>query len=377
MRKVTFPHMGYSHIAFKQLIEDMGFEAITPCHPNRYTLDLGVRYSPEHACIPFKILMGNYIEALERGAEIIITSGGVGPCRAGLYGMTHEKILKSLGYDFRIVVFDPPLVNLWDFYWKLRFMVREARLSWRAFIDVIKRAWDKLKLLDEMEIKAINLRPYEVEKGSTTRAFHQCLQIIDRARTRKEMEEARRECHRILEKVPKDRSRRPLKVGLVGEIYCLLEPFINLEVERTLGELGALACRGVFLTGYTQTDVLGKGNHNVRLLAAPYLNQFVGGHGQNSVGETIFYAKKGFDGVIHVAPFGCLPEIVAKGVLPKISRDLDIPILTLTLDEQTGRAGVQTRLEAFVDLLYQKRRAKEVKGFGTLLPGYRCGLCQH
>ena len=38
--------------------------------------------------------------------------------------------------------------------------------------------------------------------------------------------------------------------------------------------------------------------------------------------------------------------------------DLDIiPILSLVLDEHTGEAGLQTRLEAFVDLLDQKRKA--------------------
>jgi predicted nucleotide-binding protein (sugar kinase/HSP70/actin superfamily) len=48
---------------------------------------------------------------------------------------------------------------------------------------------------------------------------------------------------------------------------------------------------------------------------------------------------------------------VAKAILPRVSRELGIPILTLFIDEQTGKAGVQTRLEAFVDLL-EERRAK-------------------
>jgi predicted nucleotide-binding protein (sugar kinase/HSP70/actin superfamily) len=58
---------------------------------------------------------------------------------------------------------------------------------------------------------------------------------------------------------------------------------------------------------------------------------------------------------VQLAPFACIPEIVAKSIIPSISRDLDIPVLTLFIDEQTGKAGVQTRLEAFVDLLQKKR----------------------
>ena len=39
--------------------------------------------------------------------------------------------------------------------------------------------------------------------------------------------------------------------------------------------------------------------------------------------------------------------------------DCEIPILPLILDEQTGRAGYITRIEAFVDLMRRKKRRKE------------------
>ena len=39
--------------------------------------------------------------------------------------------------------------------------------------------------------------------------------------------------------------------------------------------------------------------------------------------------------------------------------DVDIPILPLIMDEQTGRAGYITRLEAFVDLMRRRKRKKE------------------
>ncbi len=52
---------------------------------------------------------------------------------------------------------------------------------------------------------------------------------------------------------------------------------------------------------------------------------------------------------------GCMPEIVSKSILPKISRDKDFPILTLVVDEMTGEAGYVTRIEAFVDLLERRK----------------------
>ena len=62
--KISFPRMGYSYIAFKWLVENIGHECIVPPEPGERTLDLGVRYSPEFACIPFKILTGTYLKWL-------------------------------------------------------------------------------------------------------------------------------------------------------------------------------------------------------------------------------------------------------------------------------------------------------------------------
>lgn len=370
MKKVSFAHMGYSYLGFKQLVEDMGFEAIIPASPSPATLDRGVQYAPEFACIPFKTVLGTYLEVLDRGAELIITSGGVGPCRAGLYGMMHEKILRSLGYNFDILVFEPPLTDLWSFFIKLRGVLKEARLSWLSFVDIIRRAWAKLGLLDELEQLATAVRPYELKRGETTRTFHRCLKVVDRARSLKEINAARKECRQLLKNIPQDPTRRPLKVGIIGEIYVMLEPFINLEVEKTLGEMGAITHRSIYLAQYTQTDVLAHGAEDARQAAYPYLNKFLGGHGQNSVGETIIYAKNGFDGVVHVSPFTCIPEIVAKSILPRVSRDFGIPVLSLTIDEQTGRAGVETRLEAFIDLLRQRREKMEARINASVLLGY-------
>ena len=53
-----------------------------------------------------------------------------------------------------------------------------------------------------------------------------------------------------------------------------------------------------------------------------------------------------------------MPEIVAQNILPKVSREEDIPILSLVLDEQTGKAGYITRIEAFIDLIKRKRMKK-------------------
>ncbi|NLC76263.1 MAG: CoA protein activase [Clostridia bacterium] len=353
--KISFPHMGTSHIAFKHLIEHLGHEVVPPPAPTSRTLDLGVKYAPEFACVPLKMLLGTYLEVLEKGADTIITSGGVGPCRAGLYPHLHQKILKDLGYDCKIIIFDPPLHNLKDFFSKINYIIKKGGKSWRQFWKEFKTSWLKLCVLDDVEILSHQVRPYELKKGSTTKVFKECLHIVDQAQTREEILDAKRICEKKLKEVPQDPSRNPLKIGIIGEIYVVLEPFMNMDVEITLEEMGVITHRSIYLTQWSRQNIIVNTEGSIYKTAYPYLKKKIGGHGINSIGETILYARNGFDGVIQVAPFTCIPEIVAKSILPEVSKDLNIPVLSLTIDEQTAKAGVQTRLEAFVDLLEQKR----------------------
>ncbi|GAI98664.1 unnamed protein product, partial [marine sediment metagenome] len=88
--------------------------------------------------------------------------------------------------------------------------------------------------------------------------------------------------------------------------------------------------------------------------ALPYLKRDVGGDGWESIGEKVLHAKE-YDGLIHLAPFTCMPEIVAQNIMSATKED--IPVLTILCDEQVAKPGMLTRLEAFVDLLERRRRA--------------------
>ena len=354
--RISFPIMGNSYVAFKQLLEDIGHEPVVPPMPSSRTMTLGTMYSPEFACIPFKILMGTYLEAIEKGAELIISSGGHGPCRAGYYGVLHQKIINDLGFNTKVMIFDSFSRTWKEYVRKLHWLLSSGKTSWWSFYKVFQVIFDKLVALDEIEILSYQVRPYEIEKGRTSKEYKRCLEIMDQARTKSQIREAQEACFEILRAIPQDRSRNPLKIGIVGEIYVLIEPFANLDIQATLGEMGVFSHRGTHLSQWWKENI-GKTNHEVQVIkaAGPYLRQLIGGHGILSVGETVLFAQRGYDGVIQLAPFSCIPEIVAKGILPRVSKDKGIPVLTVFLDEQTGKAGLQTRLEAFVDLLEQRR----------------------
>ena len=356
--KITFPHMGTSWIGFKSLLEGMGHEVVLPPPPTKQTLDLGTKYAPEFACLPFKVLLGTYLEAIEMGADTIVSSGGVGPCRAGYYTQVQKRILQEqLGYDVRVITFEPLRRNWVGTYRILRDLVQ---VSLREFLSLTWLTWQKLLALDAIERESHRVRPLERDTGATSRLVAQAFTDIDKANTVREVKDVTKDNLEKMKNIPQDLERQPLKVGVIGEIYVVLEPFVNLDVVETLGHMGVYVDRSIFLTDWTiENTILDafrvEGEMNIKEAARPYLPELIGGHGQNSIGETVLYAKRGFDGVIQLAPFTCIPEIVAKSIVPKVSEDHNMPVLTLMLDEQTGKAGISTRLEAFVDLLAMRR----------------------
>ena len=63
------------------------------------------------------------------------------------------------------------------------------------------------------------------------------------------------------------------------------------------------------------------------------------------------------DGIITINAFGCGPDSLMIDRITRKAKEFNKPILVLTIDEQTGEAGFITRLEAFIDMLFRKKRS--------------------
>lgn len=358
-RKVSFPYMGTSYIPFNTIATAFGNDVIMPPKPTAKTISYGTKYAPEFACYPFKIVLGTFIEVLEKGADTIVTSGGVGPCRAGLYSIVQEEILKNLGYDFEMIILEPPSVSVNDLIKNIKKLIN-TRISFFELMSIIKFAWKQVKVLDKAEKLSHKIRPVEVKRGQTTRVYKQSIALVEKSRNYKELLEVERQIELMYDKIDK-KDIDPIKIGIVGEIYVLMEPFSNLEIEEMLGELGVYVERSMFLAGYTVSNAVMDlfhltGDKDAKRAARPYFNEMCGGHGRESVGNSVLFAKRGFDGIIQLSPFTCIPEIVAKSILPTVCKKHGLGFMTISLDEQTGKEGLRTRIEAFIDLLAAKKR---------------------
>lgn len=355
---ITFPHMGYLDWVLESVFRGLDVEVAIPDRPGKRSLELGVRHSPELACLPFKMNLGDLLNGVEKGADTFLCVVDEGPCRLGYYGTVHQAILRKLGYDLELIPF--------EYLHPLQFISRFTRLgeghSWEQVISSLRLGWQKLCVMDEIEEILHELRPYPEVRPEAERI---AAALISRLRDAysfhavRSIRKAGREALLDLKREDHDR----LVVAVLGEIYVVLEPAVNFEVERLLGELGVIVKRTLFLSHSVKSSLFMDpfsrySKRRALRVARPYLKTNVGAECNQSVGLSLIRAAEGCDGVMHLLPFTCAPELVARTLLCHVSRDKDIPILSLILDEHTGEAGIKTRVEAFVDLLERRRRLR-------------------
>lgn len=357
--KLAYPHMGNLNVGLRALFSRLGVEIIEPPPISRKTLEIGVRHSPEYACLPFKVNLGNFIEAIEKGADTIVVAGGRGPCRFGFYGQTQTEILRSLGYKFQCVTVETAEKGNSEFFLGMQDL-SNGRTRWQV-VSAVYFAWRKLQACDEAERMACRVRPLEVKRGDANRAYQESVRLIDGAKTIWKLRKVRAAVRGKFASISQDLSRKPLKIGLIGEIYFVIEPWVNLRIQERLGEMGVQVQRSVYLSDWVTNHIflgaigINPGRH-YRPEARAYLSTEIGGHAMETIGKAAAWGRAGWDGLIQMAPFTCMPELVSKSLLGKVSQDHGVPVLSLFLDEQAGEAGIQTRLEAFVDLINRRKR---------------------
>ena len=76
---MTFPGWGRSTYLYRPFTE-LGHQVVPPPPVTKRTL-IWVKHAPEFACLPFKMTLANYIEAIEKGRKPLSPSGVRG--RAG------------------------------------------------------------------------------------------------------------------------------------------------------------------------------------------------------------------------------------------------------------------------------------------------------
>ena len=359
--RIAFPPLGTLSLCAEVYLRALGLQVVSMPPTSRRSLDLGVRHSPEGVCAPCKLLLGNYIEALELGADTLIFLGGRGTCRLGYSVMLQAEKLRALGYTFHFLTLDLYRLRQ-DFLPLTRELSGGRPLS--SLIEPIRLLLGMLSLADDMELATFYMRPREMKPGATERARQAALERMAAIRDASQLAAEREPILALFDQVEHDPERPVLRLGLVGDVYTILTPFFNLNLERELGQLGVEVHRWFHYRGEMRAILplpvqwRGEAEAQAERQARRYLSRNIGGFALSSLRQAARMAAGQVDGLIHVAPFNCTPEVVAQSALARLGREQKVPVLTLSFDEQTGRAGMVTRLEAFVDMLWARRRAR-------------------
>ena len=348
-RVISFPHMGDYHIPIRTLFQRLFPDAeVRPAPPiTKETAALGARHSPDFICEPFKYNLGNFIEALESGATMLLQTGT--GCRYGYYGESQEQILRDLGYDFEFLCLNRDKAHPRAAYQELKRF--GSLLSIPQIAHALLIATSSIRAMDNLAGYIREHRAFTRQPEEMSHIYSEFLKHLSSADNLQTIRTLASSCGKQLRQLPQTETASPLKIGIVGDLYTVMEPFANYDLEQQLLAKGVSVSRQMSLTFL----LFGPPRRQRLRATGGYLRHHVGANGLDSVAQSLAYAVSGYDGILHVKSFGCTPELNAVPALMNISQDYQIPILHLSFDTHTSPTGLETRLEAFLDMIATRR----------------------
>jgi len=154
----------------------------------------------------------------------------------------------------------------------------------------------------------------------------------------------------VIEEYGNISSPEKIKIALAGHSYVLNDKFQSLDIAGKILQHGAEYITSEQIPRTIVEAEMAKLDFNMYF---QYEREILG---------TIMYFldSKTVDGIIHVMIFSCGPDSVAGEMASRIAHlKQDVPLLQLTFDELTGEAGLNTRLEAFFDMIIRKKEKKQ------------------
>ncbi len=349
--KVGFPRYSYYGPVFRFFTEQvLDAEYISLPPATRRTVELGDANSSDFVCSPFKRIVGDYIENLEHGANVLVQVTGC--CRLTYYGELQEMILHDLGFeDFQMLNFSDVAGKGLKDYVKFCRDVVNPNISIKDNGPLLVGCLNMLLHVDEFMGYYYENAAFEVERGAFERERKAFFAAMDAATTNAEVEAIWDEHRPLLEAIELDKPANPIRVGIVGDYYTAADDDSNMNVTQRLIDMGVSVSHGVTIT----TRNIRYNEKNLRASIPEYVTNDMGPTSSLNIATAKRYAQEGYDGVIHLKSAACTPEIDVVPVLQRISSDYKMPVLVLSFDSQTSDTGLQTRLEAFYDMISMRK----------------------
>lgn len=281
------------HPFLNKFFTELGADIITSMDTNKSILDEGVKYCVDEACLPIKIFHG-HVASIKDKCDLLVI----------------PRIMRLRKGEFIC----PKFCGLPE-------MVSSSIKNMPEIIGEPIYATNQEELYDWAKTAGRRLTR---DKNKIRNAF------------KKAVEELRSF------KSGKNDVGYKIKVALAGHPYNINDNFVNMNVVKKLNKLGV----GVITEEFVNEDEI---NAQVKgLFKRPFWT-----FARDSYGFTTFLKQeKSIDGIVYISSFACgIDSIVIELIKDRIG---EFPLLVLKIDEHTGEAGVDTRIEAFADMLERR-----------------------
>ena len=352
MTKIAFPQMGDYHIPATYLLSHIypNDRIIKAPQITSRTIELGTKYSPEFVCTPFKYTLGTMIESLEKGAEVLIQMGG--GCRYGYYAELQEKTLKDLGYNCKVINLvtegETNIKRINKLLKQINPKYSKIKTIYYSFITI-----KMVKYMDTIDDYIRENIGFEQIEGSFEALKEEMLIEFSHTKNYRHLYKTYKKYLKKFHKLKTHKPDNRLKIGIIGELYTIMEPFSNYYLEKSLAK------HHIEIKRFTNVHYLllekAKEYKKYKKYAKDYFHYSLGADASDNIARCKYLCENDYDGIIHIKSSFCTPEIGAMPIISKIANQYQKPILFFSFDSATSKTGVETRLEAFYDMLEMRK----------------------
>lgn len=300
---------------WQRFFEELGLQVVVSPQTDRAVFEAGEAASVDEVCLASKAYMGHVAALLDEGAcdAIFVPSYDNGDIRAG-FCTKYQSLPDLVAATFRDRT--PQLVTM---------RVRAANDRKRARGEYIELA-RRLGASPKSAARAYKIAYHAQDAADAARAAAQQETLRLLAKYRK-----------VAATDPTGAEQAPLAILLVAHPYIAHDPYIAGDIVAAIEELGATVIfadeadhAAAFKRSFDFSDTL------------PWLiNRELAG--------AILQMHGAIDGIVLLSAFPCGPDSMFDDAIMRNVRG--VPILNLMIDAQSGSAGMQTRIESFIDIL--------------------------
>lgn len=316
--KIGIPRalMYYIYFPFwKTFFEGLGHTVLVSSSTNNKILDKGVKNCVEDACLPVKLFHGHVMDLIGRADRIFIPR---------LISVEPGEYIcpKFIGLPEMIKHSVPDLVPL-------------IIMDYNAHKHP-DRAYDGSRSI---------ARELGASKPLAERALQQAIAVQRQYEGQLKM--GKNPVHQLEKKIGRwDAHEEKGTIALIGHPYLLYDAHISMDIVHKLYSRGY---RGVFPENIESAAIERACGRLPKKLFWTY--------GKKLLGGGLHLLEQGsIQGMIFLTSFGCGIDSFISELLQRFNqREVRLPYCTITLDEHSGHAGFDTRLEAFIDMMEWRR----------------------